>query len=486
MRLSTRLETWGREERRGTAAVVARLLAIALLVWFLPMAGYLALGGLVALAILRSRVRIVSLLVVYVLALFFISAQYVASSFAVTAAGAIAVLVLLLWGSERVMPGRQREPLPILSGAVAVWLLVTVFAYGNTMVHAHPGEVVQNADRTLFVALLLAGIAFAAADHLRERADLDRVLLVLVSAAAGMAAIGALQYFASFDVTRWLSAPPGFGSRSGTRFVLGRGGLDRVAGTARHPIEFGIACAAVLPLALHYGRYALRAAIRSWCHVAAMLLALSIALSLSRSAVFALAAAAAVMVPTWSSRRRFAIITAFAAALLALAVVAPDVQTTIGNLLQGEEGTGSLEARSARAELAFDVISEAPWLGHGLAVSHDIGVVDNQYLVAAMEAGILGLVALAGMYAAMAATVHEVRRRTSDEATRDLAQSLLAGAAAIAVGGFGLNVLRFEITAGVLFLLLGAATALARSRAPAGPAGPDPDAADLDVAPVTA
>jgi hypothetical protein len=62
-----------------------------------------------------------------------------------------------------------------------------------------------------------------------------------------------------------------------------------------------------------------------------------------------------------------------------------------------------------------------------------------------------------------------VRKITSHESTADLAQALVASTAAVALGGFGLNIIRFPMTAGVLFLSVGSVGALLRLERAAAP-----------------
>jgi hypothetical protein len=89
-------------------------------------------------------------------------------------------------------------------------------------------------------------------------------------------------------------------------------------------------------------------------------------------------------------------------------------------------------------------------------------VIDNQFLVTTIETGVVGLLALLTAIALGILSARRARLLSGDESTRDLAQSVIAMIAAIALGGFGLNIVRFPMTAGILFVGIGAAGALLR------------------------
>jgi O-antigen ligase len=111
----------------------------------------------------------------------------------------------------------------------------------------------------------------------------------------------------------------------------------------------------------------------------------------------------------------------------------------------------------------MNLIGDKPWFGYGFAVdSPSPIIIDNQYLVLGLEQGFVGLIAFLLLIFTGIAVARQARRLSSDPAERDLAQSFVAMIAAVALGGFGLNILRFPITAGLLFVGIGGAGALLR------------------------
>jgi O-antigen ligase len=448
----------------ATAVVVSlRLIAVALLAWLVPLAGLFALTGLVVLWMLRARVEVTTVLIVYGLALWLIPSRYTVGPFAVTGAMAVGFLAILLWGYGRSLPNSRVARGPSATNrAVLAFVVVTLIGYGAVLLRPLAELDQRSADRNLAVLVGLCGLAVAITDGMRTSRQLNRMLAAIVCAAAAVSIIGFLQYFARFDVAQYLHLP-GFTGTGEEGFIYSRAGFRRVAGTARHPIEYGIALAATLPLALHLSTYARTLAGRNASRVGLLLIAGAIPLSLSRSAVLCVVLVALLLLPTYTSSRRWSILGTLTLLLLVLPLFLPGLFGTIGELLTGQEGTGSLETRGNAVEIGMNLIGDKPWFGYGFAVdSPSPIIIDNQYLVTALEQGFLGLIAFLVLMFTGIAAARRARRLTTDPAQRDLAQSLVAVIAAVALGGFGLNVLRFPITAGLLFVGIGSAGALLR------------------------
>jgi hypothetical protein len=448
----------------GVALVVSlRLIAVALLAWLVPIAGLFALAGLVVLWVVRARVDITTVLICYALALWLIPSRYTVGPFAVTGAMVFGYVGLLLWVYGKSLPAsgvaHGRSP---TNRAVLVFLVVTLVGYVAVMMRPIIELDQRSADRNVAITIGLCGLAAAITDGVRTQRHLNRFIGAVVCAAAAVAVIGFLQYFARFDVAQYLH-PPGFTATGEEGFIFSRAGFRRVAGTARHPIEFGVALAATLPLALHLASYARTLLGRNLSRLATFLIVGAIPLALSRSAVLATALVALLLLPTFTPQRRWAVLSTTTVFLLVLPLFVPGVFGTIGELLTGQEGTGSLETRGNATEIGLNLIGDKPWFGHGFSVSGISPIIiDNQYLVTGLELGLVGLVAFLWLMGTGIVNARRARRLTDDASLRDLGQSFVAMIAAVALGGFGLNVLRFPLTAGLLFVGVGGAGALLR------------------------
>jgi hypothetical protein len=444
--------------------VIVRLLAIALLAWLVPVAGLIALGAIVVLWLFRARIDLTTILVLYVVALWIIPSRYTVGAFAVTAAMLFGFAALVLWVFGKALPDSRfaRGPSPT-NRAILVFLFVTLVDIAIVAMRPLQSIDQRSIDRNFAILVALCGLAVAITDGIRSGRRLDRILGAVVVCAGIVAIIGFIQYFAHFDVPRYLH-PPGFKSTGQEAFTYHRNRFTRVAGTALHPIEFGVALAASLPLALHYATYARNEATRLGSRIAFLLILGAIPITLSRSAVIATGLVALILLPTWTPGRRWRVILTFLVSLLLIGALFPGVYTALGSLFTGGKvGAGSLQTRSDATSVAFTLIGHSPIMGNGFAVSTESPIiVDNQYLVTMIETGLIGLAALLGLIFSGIGAARRSRRNSTDPATRDLAQSLFAMIAAVAIGGFGLNILRFPITAGLLFIGIGSAGALLR------------------------
>jgi O-antigen ligase len=89
-------------------------------------------------------------------------------------------------------------------------------------------------------------------------------------------------------------------------------------------------------------------------------------------------------------------------------------------------------------------------------------VIDNQYLMSALETGLVGVAALLVFLLSGWVLARRARKVATSEETRHLAQCL-AASSAVAIFGFGtFDAFSFPMIANVMFLLLGLTGALWR------------------------
>ena len=389
-----------------------------------------------------------------------VPSDYTFGSFAVTPAMVVGILAGTLWLGGLVLP----DPNTAYGGephrrGVLVFVGLVIVSYLVAMLRPLESAT-ADADRRLVGLLSVVGVALLAADGIRARHEMYRVLGAMVAAGGAVALIGILQYVAKFDLAPHLR-PPGFAADPNSAFVLSRAGLDRVAGTTRHPIEFGVVCALLLPIALHLSAHTTQAISRRASMLAAALLGLALPMALSRAAVVAAAVAIAIMLPGLPAARRWKLVAGIGAVMLSITVLAPGVLTTVRELFIGGAAAGSNEARAQATDAAIDLFTDEPWLGHGFGTLQDI-IVDNQLLVTAVESGVLGVVGLLVLANGAILSLRTARHRTMDAALNDLGLSLIAVIVAVVIGSSGLATLVYPVTSGLLFLTIGLAGALHR------------------------
>jgi O-antigen ligase len=372
--------------------------------------------------------------------------------------------------------------------AFFAFLAANIATYGYATWDYLPHDELKAADRSIIyiVGVILVGIVVV--DGVRSRQRLERLLRFVVGCTTIVAAIGLLQFFADVDVAGFIAQQlPGLRPQTTLDFILRRSIFRRPAGTTGHPIEFGMLMAMVLPIAAHFafrasadrqaakdaaanGGSALvaiadqarRRALFSW--LAVTLIAMSAAVSVSRSAILGIMVAAFVLLPTWPRRRRVrAIVTAFVFTI-AMRLVVPGLIGTILSLFRNLGGDPSVQGRTQDYATASAQIDAKPWLGRGFGtyLPSRYGPLDNQYLGSLVETGLIGmltfiLVMFAAIYAARSA-----RRASTDPDFRDLAQSLVASVVVVIVGSVTYDQLGFAMSTGLAFVLFGVCGVLYR------------------------
>jgi O-antigen ligase len=327
-------------------------------------------------------------------------------------------------------------------------------------------------DHAMVTAFSLIFVGLAVCDGVTTRRRIYFLVRVIVGCAVFVAIVGVLQYVARFDLTPYLKLP-------GMRFtaedvvIIERSGIPRVSGTTAHPIEFGVFCAMVLPLALHLATHDVTTRRMGYLRWAAVvLLAVGLMFSVSRSAIIAVATVGAVLALGWSTQRRLRMLTAGVGFLLVLWLLAPSIPGTLVDLFLSIGHDGSVEWRTHDYATTRHLVAENPLLGRGVGTwyppKHEI--FDNQYLMTLVSTGILGLCALlgvmgSGVYAAVRSFVLSSRRPAEAPGAaqdRDLAHSLAASVMVVFPTFATFDFMDFSKVASLALLLVGLAGALLR------------------------
>jgi polysaccharide biosynthesis protein PslJ len=407
-----------------------------------------------------------TVLIVYVILLVALPAQLVFKPLGAvgTPAMLVGLLSLLWWANAGLVPGLRLQTRfqPV---RIAVLLLVaTVLAsYANAALRPEDPLLVRSADRGLIAIAGWSGVALLAADGILTRERLDAVLRCLVLATGFLASLGIAQFFTGFDLGPIFQQIPGLQPNTSLTFVLQRSAFHRVSGTALHPIEFGVILAMVLPLAAHYAMRA-RPGRRLLHWGVVVLIGLGIPLSVSRSAFLGVAAAGVMLMISWSWRQRAATLAIAGGFLVLFSAAVPHLLGSIYNLTINAGTDPSITHRTNDYSLVGTFISQQPIFGQGFNtfVPSRFFLLDNQYLGALIEIGIVGTLVLIVFILTALFTARGARLRSQDEVTRELAQALASSAAVALVTFAAFDALGFFMVTGIMFLIFGCCGALWR------------------------
>jgi polysaccharide biosynthesis protein PslJ len=353
---------------------------------------------------------------------------------------------------------RPSQPTRTAMGVFVLAMLLSYVAAARRPIEALE---ISSADRGLILVASWAGILLLTTDGLLSRHDLLKLLRFLVGCMGFVGLLGVVQYVTHTSYVDQLQIP-GMSTGQVLSSVYDRNGLARTAGTASHPIEFGVVLTMMLPLALHFAfTDSNRSRFSRWAPVVAICSALP--LTMSRSAFLALAVVMVILLPSWPRSRRVVGLMAVGAGLSAVYVLLPGVLGTMLRLFTGISEDASARSRTDGYALALQFIGQHPVFGRGLSTFlPGYRILDNQYLGLLIEAGIVGLVAFLALLVTALVVALRLSQTLPDPGDRSLARSLMA---TIACAGFScvtFDVFGFPQVSGMLFFAIGAIGALIR------------------------
>jgi polysaccharide biosynthesis protein PslJ len=406
----------------------------------------------------------VTALTVFVILLLGSPSQYVVGPLgaAGTPAQVLAMVMTIWWAGRKLarpfVASPERQPIRV---AMLIFMSCGMVSYVVANIRPIVGPESRATDRGMLTMLAWLGVVLVASDQISSRTRLDTLLKRLVVAGAAVAALGLLQFFTGQAFTNFLKLP-GLMVNSNLSGIGERGGLNRPSSTALSPIEFGVAVTMLLPLTMHYALNDRQMGLsRRWLPVA--LVALATPFSVSRSAIVCAVVGVGLMMPVMSARARVATILGGVTLLGVVFVAVPGMLGTLTGLFTGVGNDTSAASRTNSYAIAGEFISRSPILGRGfMTFLPEYRILDNQFLGTLIELGALGLAALLTLLATGVVVAWQVRRHTTDTATRQLAQALLASLAAGSASYLFFDAFSFPMVAGLTFLLLGSIAALRR------------------------
>ena len=376
----------------------------------------------------------------------------------------LAIAATAMYVLGRVFPSRLATGAHPMRTTFYVVGVVTLLAYVAGQTRALSAAEQSGSDRTLIHMVGLIGLGLLTMDGLRDRAQVDRLLRLVVVAASVFALMGIVQWLLELDPQDYI-AVPGL-TLEADDINVQRSQFTRVQSTALHPIEFGVVLALVLPIALHYALMGTdddRKPSR-WNWLPVLLILVAIPLAVSRSSVLGVVIGGLVAWVAWSWRVRLNALVAGALMLVAMRAAFPGV---LGTLLSSFLWAGkdpSIEGRTQDYPQAMEFIFERPWLGRGLGTftPEEYFFLDNEYLNQLLTGGLLAAAVLIAFFVVAMGFGRGVFHHATSPSSRALGQALVASTAVSAVAWFTYDGIAFRLNAGLVFVLAGATAALWR------------------------
>jgi O-antigen ligase len=358
---------------------------------------------------------------------------------------------------------------------IAAYLTTAIFSYAVGYARGLPEDEASSATRSLLLVIAMCGLAVSLADGVPDRQTLDSILRRLTHFSGFMAAVGTVQSLFRFNPVNYIRIP-GLQVNASLIEIGDRGSANvaRVAGTANHYIEFGVVLALVTPIAVHYAMQASGHAqqIRRWALT--LLIASGAPISISRSAIVALAVCMVILALSWTLRTRILALVCGIVAAGVFYALRPKIISTLRSLFRNAETDPSVQSRLRDYPIIEGYFADRPWLGRGLGtfLPKKYIQLDNQLLATLVTSGLVGLAVLLVLFGGGYFVARSIRHHATDESARHLGHVLAASLIAALVASGTFDSMAFPTFAGVVFLLIGAVGALFRlRRAPASSPG---------------
>lgn len=357
--------------------------------------------------------------------------------------------------------------------AALLFLGAVLLSYTHAMMAPMAPDELSVADAGILRVLSWLGVMMVAADGLPDLRSWWRVLDWLIVLCALLGLLGILQ---SLTGQTWVDrlSIPGLTVNAPIELTDPRDGHARPVGTATHAIEFGqiLTMGLVVATAMSTvrGTFVRRAA--------AVVCAGTALLVVSRSAVLSITVAFAVLASALTRRQRIEGAVVGLLVLVSAYMLRPGLLGTLSRMFTGIEGDASARSRTDSYSYAFHAYASHPFIGKGFATFlPKYRILDNQWLLSAIEIGAVGVLSLLVLMAAVVRSGFRAEPALAERADRVVARSCTAAVIAVCAGMLFYDGFAFPQATGLLFLasgLVGGVYRISRhsaSDAPGQPAG---------------
>lgn len=376
-------------------------------------------------------------------------------------ASLVGLMAFTLWASGAARPELLvRKVLAVRVAVVCFWL-GPLISFVVLHLNSVPTDEVNAADRWLLFSLVWSGVALLGAEGLRSKDEAIRLLRVVVAAGSFSAAVGIAQSRLNFDFTLWVEKLPLLKADGTLQSVLSRAGLNRPAGTATHPIEFGcMLCMMVgfaLVLAFHDKDWNPK---RRW--LALGLIGMAIPMAVSRSAILGGAVAITFwMVGADRAQRRITSI-ALVFGSVGVFMTTPGLIGTLVGYFANASTDDSITTRTDDYAAVAKYLRRSPIIGRGPATFlPKYRILDNTWLTFSIEVGILGVIGLLIYFCAPGLLGGRLKRFGDSPMTRAIGQAAIGVTVLVVIESATFDFYAYPMDPGFIAVVIGILGALA-------------------------
>ncbi|MFH8251577.1 O-antigen ligase family protein [Microbacterium sp. B2969] len=375
-------------------------------------------------------------------------------------------LLLLFWWLLSRLQLRSYDARPVpqpVRYAFGAFAVVVLVSFAAAMLRGQPADQISPATTALVRTASWGGVLLVAMDGIRTHSDASRLARCLAIAGGTLAALGLAQFITGQTLLDWIGSIPGLAVDSSS--VATRGAFTRASGTAIHPLEYGTAVVASLPLAITAavtgGFRTTRSRWAGWWWLPVVLIVAASLIAVSRSAIIGLGVALVASLPAVPKAYRLAI--GIGGGILAIVVLAlvPGMLGTIVSLFAGASDDPSTQSRTNGLARVPDFVGSSPLVGQGFGMFLPrYYIFDNAWVLLVVEVGILGSLSFAAIALSAIGSALSASRRSPFADTKAMAKAIAASMLTVCVIFLFFDGLSFPISAGLFFLVAGLAAAI--------------------------
>ena len=339
---------------------------------------------------------------------------------------------------------------------ILLFFLLQLAIYGVGVTHLDSTLAEASKTRTMIVMFADVGLAIYVIARVQTARQRNIVLGCLAIGLTYACVVGLLQLTGS-DLRYFFQAPGFVVNKDDEGGLAERFGATRVVGTSVHAIEFSVLAAVAVPLTLHFARYAANQQVRWLAALACGLSLVAMPAAVSRSGLVALVAALLVYLWSFNVRQLAIGIVAGGLAVWGYILAFPGTANALWSTVVRSEEDVSVLTRTADYAVVSKTFRAHPVFGLGLgnAVPDEYGFLDNQWLQAIVQGGMVGVTAMIVLAAGGIFGIAAALRGSTTPRERDQAYMLGAIFVAILSSTFTFDLFGFQQATFILFITFG-------------------------------
>ena len=226
-------------------------------------------------------------------------------------------------------------------------------------------------------------------------------------------------------------------------------------GTSHHAIEFSVLAAVTIPLTIYFARNAATRYVRLLSGAACGLAMLALPAAGSRSGIISLIAALLVYMFAFKVRAIAVAVAVGSIAIVGYIVAFPRVANALWTTITGSAEDASVASRVEAYARVSETVHERPLFGLGLGGSppQEYGFLDNEWMQAILQGGLVGLTAMVVLTGGAIFGIAAALRRATSPREREQAYMLGAMAAGILASSTTFDLFSYE-QATLIFLIV--------------------------------